>query len=57
LISCPFYHNKESISDANIIITTYNYILDPRIRKTMEIELKDKIIIIDEAHNICKASE
>ena len=57
LITCPFYQNKESVPEADIIVTTYNYILDPRIRKSMEIKIKDKIIIIDEAHNICKAAE
>ena len=35
----------------------YNYILSKNIQKRMKIELKDKIIIIDEAHNICKAAE
>ena len=35
----------------------YQYILTPSMRETMEINLKNSIIIFDEAHNIGKAAE
>ena len=35
----------------------YNYILDPTIRKSLKISIKDDILIIDEAHNIAQMIE
>lgn len=35
----------------------YNYLLSSRIRKNIGMNLKNKIIIVDEAHNIGQAAE
>jgi Rad3-related DNA helicase len=37
---------------ANIIFAPYNYIIDPRIRNAMGINLAHTGILFDEAHNI-----
>ena len=37
---------------AELIFCPYNYILDPVIRRAVQIDLQDSVIILDEAHNI-----
>ena len=36
----------------DLLLIPYNYILDPEMRKKIKLDIKDKIIIFDEAHNI-----
>jgi len=36
---------------------TYNYVLNPFIRKRLNIVEKNSIIILDEAHNVCSSLE
>nr|XP_039271990.1 Fanconi anemia group J protein homolog [Styela clava] len=50
--ACPYYSAKELVSSSNIIFCPYNYLIDPMIRSQMQINLKNQIIILDEAHNI-----
>lgn len=53
---CPYFAQKRLATDANIIVTSYSFFLNPFIRERflgwMEAELKDIILIADEAHNI-----
>ncbi|CAK8697218.1 unnamed protein product [Clavelina lepadiformis] len=50
--ACPYYSTRELISSASIIFCPYNYLIDPSIRAQMSINLKDQVVIVDEAHNI-----
>lgn len=50
--SCPYYASKKIANHAHLLFVPYNYVLDPAICKSSKIELKDSIIIFDEAHNI-----
>ncbi|XP_034385023.1 Fanconi anemia group J protein isoform X2 [Cyclopterus lumpus] len=50
--SCSYYAARELKQEASIIFCPYNYLLDPMIRESMEIDLKGQIVILDEAHNI-----
>ncbi|KAM6948655.1 Fanconi anemia group J protein [Aplochiton taeniatus] len=52
LRACSYYAARELMQDAGIVFCPYNYLLDPLIRKSMEINLKGQILILDEAHNI-----
>lgn len=54
---CPFYASKKSVQTAEIIFMPYNYLLDPKIRSANQIELRDSIIVLDEAHNVEKMCE
>ena len=49
---CPYYATHMAINTSHFVISPYNYILDKRIRKIMNINLDNNIIIFDEAHNI-----
>lgn len=53
---CPYYAARKLYEGAEVIFCPYNYIIDPVIRKILDINLKDSIVILDEAHNIEDAS-
>ncbi|XP_043574041.1 Fanconi anemia group J protein isoform X1 [Chiloscyllium plagiosum] len=52
LRSCPYFVSRELMQEADIVFCPYNYLMDPQIRESMKINLKDQIVIFDEAHNI-----
>ncbi|XP_075709107.1 Fanconi anemia group J protein [Rhinoderma darwinii] len=52
LRACAYYAARELMMEADIIFCPYNYLLDSQIRESMEICLKDQVVILDEAHNI-----
>jgi Rad3-related DNA helicase len=49
---CPYYHSRQVAPGADITFMPYNYILEPSIRASLQLELQDAIIIFDEAHNL-----
>ncbi|CAF1042294.1 unnamed protein product [Adineta steineri] len=49
---CPYYTSRLLINDVQIILCPYNYLIDPRVRNSMQMSVNHSIIIIDEAHNI-----
>ncbi|KAM8904944.1 Fanconi anemia group J protein isoform 3-T3 [Spinachia spinachia] len=49
---CSYYAARELMQEASIIFCPYNYLLDPLIRESMEIDLAGQIVLLDEAHNI-----
>ncbi|XP_037533678.1 Fanconi anemia group J protein [Nematolebias whitei] len=52
LHSCSYYAARELVQGASIIFCPYNYLLDPMIRDSLEIDLAGQILVLDEAHNI-----
>ncbi|XP_035239801.1 Fanconi anemia group J protein isoform X2 [Anguilla anguilla] len=52
LRACAYYAARELMQDASIVFCPYNYLLDPLIRESMEINLKGQVVVLDEAHNI-----
>ncbi|RLN97186.1 hypothetical protein BBJ28_00007138 [Nothophytophthora sp. Chile5] len=56
---CAYFHSREALDHANIVFCPYNYLLDPSIRAAVGINLKNAIIVLDEAHNVedtCRSS-
>ncbi|KHN70606.1 Regulator of telomere elongation helicase 1 -like protein [Toxocara canis] len=49
---CPFYRTRSLFEEADLLLMPYNYIIDPRLRRIHNIEVKGNIIIFDEAHNL-----
>ena len=57
-IICPFYHQIDKAqNNSDIVFMPYNYLFIKGIRKAMNIDLKNNIILIDEAHNLRKVCE
>ena len=55
--TCPFYQNKMYHQDADIVLLSYQYLLSHSMRRSLDVQLENAIIIIDEAHNAMQAAE
>ncbi|KAJ1522967.1 hypothetical protein ONE63_002104 [Megalurothrips usitatus] len=53
--ACPYYASRASIADAQVVVLPYNTILHKATREACGIQLKNNIVIIDEAHNLLDA--
>ena len=49
---CPYYGIRKSIHSAHLIAMPYTSLIHEKTRKSIGIDVKDNIIIIDEAHNL-----
>jgi regulator of telomere elongation helicase 1 len=49
---CPYYHEREAVKDADIVLMPYNYVLDPSLHKQLPFDLAGCVLIVDEAHNL-----
>ena len=56
---CPFYveRNKVKFAKCDLVFVPYNYIFLKEIRESMDIKLKNTILVIDEAHNVINNCE
>eukprot|EP00891_Asterochloris_glomerata_P003472 jgi/Astpho2/3472/e_gw1.00055.1.1_t len=55
LKACPYFaarHFAGELKLAELIFCPYTYLLDPVIRQAMDVDLKEAVLIFDEAHNI-----
>jgi fanconi anemia group J protein len=43
---------SELSKHADLLFAPYNYILDPGIRKALDINLKGSVVVLDEGHNV-----
>ncbi|XP_012289196.1 Fanconi anemia group J protein homolog isoform X2 [Orussus abietinus] len=50
--ACPYFAARALMVEADIIFCPYNYLIDPEIRNSLQINLEGEIVILDEAHNI-----
>ena len=42
---CPFYLSQKILPDADVTFLPYNYLLDPKSRKSMNIDVSYQILI------------
>ncbi|KAJ8044735.1 General transcription and DNA repair factor IIH helicase subunit XPD [Holothuria leucospilota] len=50
---CPYFLSRYTIGQANIVVYSYHYLLDPKIADLVSKELsKESVVVFDEAHNI-----
>lgn len=52
--TCPFFYEKNNINSSDIVFMPYEFLFDSYMKKILEINITDNIIIIDEAHNLPK---
>lgn len=52
---CPYYGTRASIKQSQIVTLPYSLLLQKSSREALGIDLKDKIILVDEAHNLISA--
>ena len=55
--TCPYYLAKSRLPGADIVVLPYQYILQPSLRRQLQLNLKNSIIMFDEAHNIDRNCE
>lgn len=50
---CPYFStNRILTQDADIIFCPFSYLVDPLIRNSSDVQIRNSIVILDEAHNI-----
>ncbi|XP_074586059.1 uncharacterized protein LOC141841763 [Curcuma longa] len=49
---CSYFAAQTLAEEAQLVFCPYNYIVNPVVRRAMDIDLKGAIVILDEAHNI-----
>ncbi|XP_074286525.1 uncharacterized protein LOC141611789 isoform X1 [Silene latifolia] len=49
---CSYFAARSMADDAHIVFCPYSYIINPVIRRAMEVDIKGAVLILDEAHNI-----
>ena len=53
---CGYYYSREELSTSDLILLPYNYLLDPVVRSTVNVDWTNTIVIFDEAHNLEKSA-
>ncbi|KAI4292580.1 chromosome transmission fidelity protein 1 [Pancytospora philotis] len=51
-VFCPYYYTRNRAADCEIVLLPYNLLFSREGRRSLDISLDGKILIIDEAHNI-----
>ena len=54
---CAYYMARSKLSNVDIAVLPYNYILTPSIRKKLPLTIANSILIFDEAHNLERTCE
>ena len=52
MVICPYYGARKAVSGAEVVCVPYNLLLHKATRVTSNINLKNAIVIVDEAHNL-----
>ncbi|XP_045479917.1 ATP-dependent DNA helicase DDX11 [Harmonia axyridis] len=55
LKACPYYASRKAADDAEIVLIPYNTLLHKATREANGINLKNNVVIIDEAHNLLES--
>ncbi|KAG9510388.1 ATP-dependent DNA helicase DDX11, partial [Fragariocoptes setiger] len=50
--ACPYYASRAAVPEAELVVIPYNNLFHPETRAASSLDLKDSVIIVDEAHNL-----
>lgn len=50
--TCPYYGSRRSLPSADLVVLPYQSLLHAPTRESLGLNLKDAVVIIDEAHNL-----
>ncbi|MCJ7761349.1 hypothetical protein MUP59_09455, partial [Candidatus Bathyarchaeota archaeon] len=48
---CPYSLARKAAGDASLIVAPYQYVLNEHIRSLIKLDLSDRVLVFDEAHN------
>ncbi|GMS89069.1 hypothetical protein PENTCL1PPCAC_11244, partial [Pristionchus entomophagus] len=51
-LACPYFASRRSIPLAELVLLPYQVLLHEKTRESWGIDIKDNVVIIDEAHNV-----
>lgn len=54
---CPYFLSRRVAEDSTVIVAPYQYVFNEHIRALVKLELANKILIFDEAHNADQISQ
>ncbi|URD78260.1 DEXDc2 [Musa troglodytarum] len=49
---CSYFAAQTMAEEAQLVFCPYSYIINPTVRRAMDIDIRGSIVILDEAHNI-----
>ncbi|KAJ2236844.1 ATP-dependent DNA helicase chl1 [Coemansia sp. RSA 485] len=49
---CAYYGSRNSVNSAHVVALPYNMLLSKSARQSMNLSLKDHVVVVDEAHNL-----
>ncbi len=50
--TCPYYATRAAIAAAHLVVLPYQTLMHKSTREACGIEMRDNVVIIDEAHNL-----
>ena len=56
LMMCPYFLARKAAETSTVVVTPYQYVFNQVIRERTKLELTDKVLVFDEAHNADKIS-
>ncbi|CAK9068437.1 unnamed protein product [Durusdinium trenchii] len=54
---CPYFKVREDAKDAELLLLPYDYLIGQGTRESLQVSLKNSILIFDEGHNIERSCE
>ncbi|KAK8565403.1 hypothetical protein V6N13_020515 [Hibiscus sabdariffa] len=49
---CPYFLARHMVQFANVVVYSYQYLLDPKVAGIISKEMQESVVVFDEAHNI-----
>lgn len=51
-LGCSYYAARSMADDAQLVFCPYSYVINPVIRGAMDVDIKEAIVILDEAQYV-----